>query len=192
VSCEATSCHRSSELPFLSGNDKQKEVHRGPYAKHGLTRTLTHPCPVALSSFISVLEAGDPGVSKSSHGTHTCRTMVGWGRWTLIKQLHECKMAIIFPSVVLGFELRASHLLSQPSTASATFPALYALIILELGFCFLPRLTWTVTLLFYTSHCSWNDSHAPSHPGFSFEVGSWNFLPRLAWSHDPLIQQSLG
>jgi hypothetical protein len=33
------------------------------------------------------------------------------------------------------------------------------LVILETGSCSVPMLAWTVILLFYTSHHSWNDRH---------------------------------
>jgi hypothetical protein len=47
-----------------------------------------------------------------------------------------------------GFELRALHLLDRCSTTSGMPPALFALVILETGFHFLPRLTWTSDFMF--------------------------------------------
>jgi hypothetical protein len=64
---------------------------------------------------------------------------------------------------VPGFELKASHLVGRHSTASATLPALSALVILEIGSCFLPRPAWISVLLFMlpiavrmtnTRHCA--------------------------------------
>jgi hypothetical protein len=40
---------------------------------------------------------------------------------------------------VLGFELRASHLLDRTSTTLATSSAVFALVILKIGSCSLPR-----------------------------------------------------
>jgi hypothetical protein len=59
--------------------------------------------------------------------------------------------------MVLGFELRASHLLGRHSMTQATSLALPVLVILEIGspliylFISLTRLTYTMILLFYTS-----------------------------------------
>jgi hypothetical protein len=50
---------------------------------------------------------------------------------------------------VVGFKLRALCLLGRHSTAWATPLALFALIILEIGSCFLPRAAWTMILLFF-------------------------------------------
>jgi hypothetical protein len=40
-------------------------------------------------------------------------------------------------------------------------PALFALVILEIGGCFLPRPAWTMLLLFYASYHSWDDRCTP-------------------------------
>jgi hypothetical protein len=43
-----------------------------------------------------------------------------------------------------------------------------------------PRLAWTTILLFYPSHLSWGDRHAPSYPAFSIKMGiSQTVLPGL-------------
>jgi hypothetical protein len=56
----------------------------------------------------------------------------------------------LFWGVVLGFEVRASNLLHRHSTIWATAPALFALVILEVRFHFLPRplSTWSFCLCF--------------------------------------------
>jgi hypothetical protein len=66
-------------------------------------------------------------------------------------------------------------------------PALFALVILEIGSCFLPRVTWTAVFLFYASCCSWDDGCVPLYPVFfSVEMGvSQTLLPVLAWNCDP-------
>jgi hypothetical protein len=62
------------------------------------------------------------------------------------------------------------------SATWATSPAHSALVVLEKGFCFLPRLVWMSGLLL-TSCCSWDDRQVPPHPGFSCWDGvSWSFL----------------
>jgi hypothetical protein len=64
---------------------------------------------------------------------------------------------------------------------------LFALVILEIGSCFLPRPAWTMFLLFYAFCSSWNDRHAPPHLAFfPIEMGiSQTFLSGLAWNHNP-------
>jgi hypothetical protein len=49
---------------------------------------------------------------------------------------------------VQEFELRALRLLGRHSMSCTTPPVLFALVILELGPCFLPRWAWTVVLYF--------------------------------------------
>jgi hypothetical protein len=61
------------------------------------------------------------------------------------------EMLFFFLVVVLGFELRALYLLGRSSTAGTMPPALFALIILDIGSCFLPRPAWTSIFLCYTS-----------------------------------------
>jgi hypothetical protein len=53
--------------------------------------------------------------------------------------------------LALGFELRTLHLLGRCSIAWAIPPALFTLIILEMGSCFLPRSAWTMTFPIYAS-----------------------------------------
>jgi hypothetical protein len=65
-------------------------------------------------------------------------------------------------SVVLGFEIRVSHLLGWQSVTSAFF----ALAVLDIGSHFLPRLACNSILFFYAScHC-WNDRHSPPYQAF--------------------------
>jgi hypothetical protein len=59
----------------------------------------------------------------------------------------------------LEFEVRSLHLPGTHSMAWVTSLAFFALVILEIECCFLPRLAWTAVLLFYAScHC-WDDRH---------------------------------
>jgi hypothetical protein len=70
--------------------------------------------------------------------------------------------------------------------AEATPPVPFALVFLEIASWFLPILSWTTIILFYTSHHCWDDRCLPPCPAFSVELGSCEiFLPRLAWNHDP-------
>jgi hypothetical protein len=77
----------------------------------------------------------------------------------------------LFIFMVLGFKLRASHLLGKHSTTSATPLAFFVLVTLERGSHFMPRSACTV-ILFYASNCSWDDRHLPPHPPFSIEMES--------------------
>jgi hypothetical protein len=43
-------------------------------------------------------------------------------------------------------------------------PALFALVILEIGSCFLPEQAWTMILLLYTSCHSWDDRCVSLYP----------------------------
>jgi hypothetical protein len=52
-------------------------------------------------------------------------------------------------------------------------PALFALVMFKVGSHFLHKQAWTMNILFYTSHCSWNDRHMPPHSA----VG-WNGVSR--------------
>jgi hypothetical protein len=69
-------------------------------------------------------------------------------------------------------------MLCQVSTLhlSRVLPALFALVILEIGSCFfLARQAWTEILLFYTSHPSYDDRPVPPCTAFffpPFEMGS--------------------
>jgi hypothetical protein len=71
-----------------------------------------------------------------------------------------------------GCDVRVSDLLSRHSTTWATHPAVFSLVTLEIGSCFLLRLSWTVTFLFYASCHSWDDRSVPLF---------WALLP-LRWS----------
>jgi hypothetical protein len=78
---------------------------------------------------------------------HNILTYLLWLPYNHCKS--SMKARIVF--VVLKFEHRASFLLGRCSTAWATPPAYFALIILETGSHFWPRPAWTVILLFDTS-----------------------------------------
>jgi hypothetical protein len=78
--------------------------------------------------------------------------------------------------VVLGLELRTSHLLVRHCTWEIP-PDLFALVIFEIGSCCLPRPAWTAILLFYASYHSWNYRHMLPCPGFFLiEMGSCSFF----------------
>jgi hypothetical protein len=97
-------------------------------------------------------------------------------------------LVICFYFVVLGFELRgftigrqALHLLSHAP------PARFALVILEIGSCFLPRLAWTTILLLYASCYSWDVRHVSPHPTFFCWDGVlWTFC--LDWPQNVIFQ----
>jgi hypothetical protein len=68
---------------------------------------------------------------------------------------------VLFCLIVLKCKLRASCSLGRHSTSWVTTPVLFALLVLEIGSCFLPRLTWTTVHLFYASFC-----HLDATPSF--------------------------
>jgi hypothetical protein len=55
---------------------------------------------------------------------------------------------------------------------------------LEIGLAFFPWLAWTAVLLFYISHCGWDDRHMLPQADFSVEMGSCELLFRLASNCD--------
>jgi hypothetical protein len=113
-----------------------------------------------------------------SPGTHSLRMLGMTG--PVSKKSQRTRKYLFFLVVVLRFELRALCLqvLYMP-------PALFALVILEIGSCFLPRPV-TVILLFYTSHCSWDDRNTlHAQLFFCWDEVLYTFLPRLVWNSSP-------
>jgi hypothetical protein len=94
--------------------------------------------------------------------------------------------SFFFFFVVLGFELGASHLLGRCSTAWASLPTLFAMVNLEMGSHFLPRLAWTVVLLFWASCHSWDDRRLPPHPALFCWDRVSKLLSELDWNLDSL------
>jgi hypothetical protein len=81
-----------------------------------------------------------------------------------------------------------SWLLGRHSIAWATPPALFALVILETGPCFLPSLAWPTISLLYAFSCCWDDCTGPHIClFFTWDGGSQTFLPSVACDHDPPI-----
>jgi hypothetical protein len=68
------------------------------------------------------------------------------------------------------------------------FSSPFALVTLEIGSHFLPRLTWTVILLFYTSPHHWVTMCVPPCPVFIGCDGSSNTLTSyLAWAQTVIL-----
>jgi hypothetical protein len=80
---------------------------------------------------------------------------------------------------ILGFEFRALSLMCRHSATGVTLPALFALVILEMGSCSLPGLASNSDLPSYASCSSWNDRHAPCVLFFLLRWGLMNFF---AWA----------
>jgi hypothetical protein len=80
-------------------------------------------------------------------------------------------------------KLRASCLLGSHPTTWPIPPVLCALVILEIGSCFLPRLAWIATFLFCASWQQENDRHPAQL--FPTEMGLANFFAWLALNHNP-------
>jgi hypothetical protein len=89
--------------------------------------------------------------------------------------------------LVLEFEHKASYL--RGSNAWAMPPAPFALFFWGIGTYFLSRLTWIVILLFYTSHCHWDDSHTPPCPLFFLWDGLMSFF-YLGWPGNVILSIS--
>jgi hypothetical protein len=90
--------------------------------------------------------------------------------------------------VVLGFKLSVSHLLVQCFTAWCMPPVLFALVTSEIGSSFLPSPARTVSLLFYASHCSWDDRCIPPLPTIDWDGFSLTFC--LGWPWISILQIS--
>jgi hypothetical protein len=76
-----------------------------------------------------------------------------------------------------GVWTQGLHLLGRHSLVWATPPALFTLIILEIGSCFLLRQAWTVILLFYISTFPEMTGVYHHTQLFSFEMGPHELLP---------------
>jgi hypothetical protein len=64
--------------------------------------------------------------------------------------------------------------------------AIFAVLILEIGSHFLPRLSWTAVLLCYISHCSWDDRcMSPCPPFFCWDGVQTFFFVWLIWNSNP-------
>jgi hypothetical protein len=89
--------------------------------------------------------------------------------------------------VILGFELRALHLLGRYSTSWLMPPVLLFLVIFEMESCFLPKQVWTTVLLFYTFCHSWDDRYVTPCPAFPLR---WGLEVRSSWSQPPNNQDT--
>jgi hypothetical protein len=87
----------------------------------------------------------------------------------------------------MGFELRASCLLGRNSSALTMTPAIFAMVILELGSHFFPKLAWTEIILFMLPASCWDDRLTLSCLALFNRDGDLInfFLPGLAWNLDP-------
>jgi hypothetical protein len=89
-------------------------------------------------------------------------------------KLNHCILSPSLPPFFLlvpEFKLRTSQLLGRLSISWSTAPVFLAVVTLEIGSSFLLRLVQTLILLFYASHCSWEDRHTYHAQLFSFEMG---------------------
>jgi hypothetical protein len=81
----------------------------------------------------------------------------------------------------LLFELRALLLVGKHSYHLSHASSPFALLILEIGSCFLSVLVWTMIRLFRASHSSWDDRCEPPCLAFlPFRLGSLRLSPELA------------
>jgi hypothetical protein len=62
---------------------------------------------------------------------------------------------------------------------------IFALVIFEIGFRFMPGPAWTLILLFVFPAYSWNDRHRSPQPSHQLTQGLLNFLSPLASNCDP-------
>jgi hypothetical protein len=66
-----------------------------------------------------------------------------------------------FSLLVLGIELRTLHLLGRHCTTSGTLPALFVLVIFEIGSQFMPWFAWTMIFLFVCPQVAGKDNAPP-------------------------------
>jgi hypothetical protein len=90
---------------------------------------------------------------------------------------------VLFYLAVLGFELRASHLLG--SITWATLPALFVGIIFEIGSHFIPELSWAIIILFVLPLHSWDDRWVPPHPAIDWDGVSQTSFAWAGFNYDP-------
>jgi hypothetical protein len=79
--------------------------------------------------------------------------------------------------VLLGFELRASHLVGSHSTTWAMLPPLFSLVIFDIGSHFLPRLNWNRDPPCLSLPHSWANSHVSPHPDIGWDGILWTICP---------------
>jgi hypothetical protein len=93
-------------------------------------------------------------------------------------------LPLFFFLVVLGFELQALCFLGRRATIWATSPDLFTPLFLELGSHFLPRLTWTMIILFYLYNIAgWQV--CTIMPRLLVEMGTRELFAWLAVNHNP-------
>jgi hypothetical protein len=66
-------------------------------------------------------------------------------------------------------------------------PALLALVILEIGSCFLPRLAWISILLFYPSHTVEGTGHMAPHRAVVHWLGVLQMIFCLSWTGTAIL-----
>jgi hypothetical protein len=88
---------------------------------------------------------------------------------------------VLFKWRVQGFELRALYLVGRCFTTEAMPPALFTLVILDMGSRFLPKPAWTRILLYYASHLAWDNRHTPLCPPIGWDGVSWSLCLGWAW-----------
>jgi hypothetical protein len=187
--------HKNSSMYFWKKNHcfKQKPMHLCLEKKKTVFTHMLVVCFLVCSTFLLYLKCSFWDHFPSSQSANLGSSF-SKGLWEVKTQLlcvrHCLALSFFFVFIylgVLGFELRASHLVVRHCTAWATLPAFFAPVILEIKSCFLHRWAWTEILLFLASHCHWDDGWVPPCTIFfcSDRVLQIFFLPRLAWNHDP-------
>jgi hypothetical protein len=83
--------------------------------------------------------------------------------------------------VILGFELRALHLVGWCSKHLSQASSHFYLVILEIGSCFLPRSAWTIILLFMLSAIAGISGRNHHSQLFPLRWGLTNFFFFLLW-----------
>jgi hypothetical protein len=129
------------------GKLRPREVDTCPYNKSLL---VTRPQPKArpLSSYLQTHSLPAHKHSVPTRPQSPCVPYLGCA--------HLCVLFFLFLFGSTGVCWLGRH-----STTWATPPVLFALVILEIGSRFLPRLAWTTVLLFYTSCHGWDDGGVP-------------------------------
>jgi hypothetical protein len=111
-----------------------------------------------------------PDLSLPISQDYRCETLAP-GYASRFKMAWQLRIFLIFAKQVLSYISHAS-----------TLPSLFcSLVIFEIGSLFFSQAMWTLILLFYVSHYTWDYMVQATMPSFFFwDWASQRFLPRLA------------
>jgi hypothetical protein len=104
----------------------------------------------------------------------------------LVLLVKQVEVNHFYVCVVLGFELRALHLLYRYSTHHLCSQSFFVLVIFQVGSCIFAWDQPQTQSSYLYLLCNWDHRNAPPYPAFWLKWSLVNFLPRLASNLNPL------